>query len=281
MSCRYQYPNHRLGISWRWRALLPTLALARHEFGGDWFVVQVLSLTRRFLALPANERGYYLRRFVDLKVHQRAGFSQYGEDASVASYLRAVGRACLSYVDIGANDPVSHSNSYMFYRDGGSGILVEANPDIASRIKRKRPRDTVVNVAVVPEGSGTMDLHVMDMDGLSTVSDEWRETVARQDAARPVKVIPVRVMGINDLLRANVDSNEIDFASLDIEGMDHAVLSAWDFDRWRPYLFCAETAEVSIDSYTRDERIGSLMHERGYSPLFNTFANTIFVDVRA
>lgn len=243
--------------------------------------MQVLNLARRFLALPAKERGYYLRRFVDLKLHQRAGFSQFGEDASVASYFRALGRICDSYIDIGANDPVSHSNTYLFYRDGGSGLLVEANPEIARRIRRTRPRDTVLNVAVVPEGSGTIDLHVMDMDGLSTVSDGWRETIAKQEAAKPVKVVSVRVFGINDLLSANIGSRPVDFASLDIEGLDHDVLATWDFDRWRPYLFCAETAEVSLDRYTRDARIGVLMKDRGYEPLFNTFANTIFVDGRA
>ncbi len=242
--------------------------------------MQVFSLMRRFLALPADERGYFLRRFADLKLHARAGFSQYGEDASAASYLRALGRSCSSYIDIGANDPVSHSNTYLFYRDGGSGLLVEANPEIARRIRRRRPRDTVINMAVVPEGSGTIDLHVMDMDGLSTVSASWRETIAQQEAATPVKVVKVPVIGINDLLESNIDSRKVDFASVDIEGLDYAVLSAWDFDRWRPYLFCAETAEVSIEQYARDERIGGLMKDRGYQPLFHTFANTIFVDAR-
>lgn len=242
--------------------------------------MQVLALARRFLALPADERSYYLRRFVDLNLHKRSGFSQFGEDGSVASYLRAVGRICRNYIDIGANDPVSHSNSYLFYRDGASGTLVEANPEIARRIRRKRPRDTVVNVAVVPEGSGLMDLHVMDMDGLSTLSPEWRDAVVKQDAASTVKVVPVRVMGINDLLLANIGSGQVDFASLDIEGLDYDVLAAWDFDRWRPYLFCAETAQVSINSYARDERISALMAARGYRPLFNSFANTIFLDER-
>jgi hypothetical protein len=159
--------------------------------------------------------------------------------------------------------------------------LVEANPVIARRIQRKRPRDTVLNVGVVPEGSGTMDLHVMDLDGLSTMSSQWRETIARHGVATSVKVVPVQVLGINDLLHEHWRSKEIDFASLDIEGLDFDVLSAWDFDRWRPYLFCVETAEVNPDGYIKDERITTLMKDRGYRPLFNTFANTIFLDERA
>lgn len=243
--------------------------------------MQVLALTRRFLALPAVERPYFLRRFVDLKLHKRSGFSQFGEDASVASFLRVVGRACRNYIDIGANDPISQSNTYLFYRDGGSGVLVEANPTIAQRIRRKRPRDTVVNLAVLPKGAGTLDLHVMDMDGLSTVSSQWRETIASHGMATAIKIVPVRTIGINDLLQEHLKSRTIDFASLDIEGLDFDVLSAWDFDRWRPYLFCAETAEARANGYTRDERIEVLMKDRGYRPLFNTFANTVFVDERA
>jgi len=264
-----------------WHSSGPGLKLLINSRVRELLDLQVLALARRFLALPVEERPYFLRRFIDLNLHKRSGFSQFGEDASVASYLRAMGRTCSSYIDIGANDPVSHSNSYLFYRDGGRGTLVEANPEIARRLRRKRPRDSVVNVAVVPEGSGVIDLHVMDMDGLSTVSAEWRNSIARQAAANTVKVVQVSVMAINDLLSANVGSEPIDFASLDIEGLDYDVLSAWDFDRWRPYLYCAETAEVSIDNYARDDRISNLMRDRGYHPLFNTFANTIFVDRKA
>jgi FkbM family methyltransferase len=240
-----------------------------------------MALARRFLALPSAEKGYFLRRFVDHKIHSRSGFSQFGEDASVASYLRALGRSCRSYIDIGANHPVLHSNTYLFYRDGGSGLLVEANPVIAKRLRRKRPRDKILNQGVVAEGSGTLQLHVMDMDGLSTLSEEWSETVAQQGRAKGTRIVTVPIIGINDLLLRYSPAEAADFASIDIEGLDLDVLSAWDFDRWRPFLFCVETVELSDKSYSRSEQIAALMHRRGYVSLFNTFANTIFVDARA
>jgi FkbM family methyltransferase len=239
-----------------------------------------LALARRFLAFPPGERRYLMRRFIDLKVHARSGFAQFGEDASVASYLRVLGRSCRTYLDIGANDPVRHSNTYLFYRDGGAGSLFEANPAIARRLRRKRPRDTIVNVGVVPEGSGTLELHVMDMDGLSTLSEEWRETVASHDMATALRTIQVPVLGINDLLQRHAPAEGVDFASLDIEGLDLDVLKAWDFDRWRPFLFCIETARASSSGFARDDRFGALMAARDYQALFQTFANTIFVDGR-
>lgn len=238
------------------------------------------ALLARFRALPIADRRYFLRRFVDQKLHLRSGFSQFGEDASIAAYFRTLGRHCGRYVDIGANHPVLHSNTYLFYRDGGSGVLVEANPVLARRLRRKRPRDKVVNVGIVPEGSGTMDLQVMDMDGLSTLSDSWGKTVQSGGMARVRKTVSVPVVGINAFLASNVEGEAIDFASIDIEGLDFEVLSAWDFDRWRPFLLCAETAEARAGEHRREVRLYDLMRGNGYEPLFETFANTIFVDRR-
>jgi len=240
-----------------------------------------LDLARRFLALSPADKRYFLRRFVDQKIHARAGFSQFGEDASVASYLRTVGRQCHSYIDIGANDPVVHSNTYMFYRDGGSGVLAEANPAIARRISRKRVRDTVLNVGVVPEGRAALELYVMDMDGLSTLSDERRDHVAAQNLGRHTATIMVPTISINDLLARHAPDSGIDLASIDVEGTDLELVKAWDFDRWRPFLFCVETTVVDAVAFIRDPRFAETMAARGYLPLFETFANTIFVDGRA
>ena len=241
----------------------------------------ILSLARRFLALAPTDRGYFLRRFIDQKVHARTGFSQFGEDASIAAYLRLIGRSCQRYIDIGANHPVLHSNTYLFYRDGGSGLLVEANPGIATRLGKRRPRDTVLNVAVSAQGGGHIDLHIMDFDGLSTVSTDHKDHIVGEGRARIAQTLRVPLLAINDLLTAHVGSGLIDFASLDIEGMDLEVLRAWDFDRCRPFLFSVETGVIETKVFAKDARFAEIMNDRGYAPLFETFANTIFVDARA
>jgi FkbM family methyltransferase len=242
--------------------------------------MSLLDLARRFVALSAPERSYFLRRFLDLRIHARSGFAQFGEDASVAAYLRALRRTCRTYIDIGANDPVLHSNSYLFYRDGAAGLLVEANPARARRLARRRPRDTVVNAAVVAAGSGIIELHVVDFDGLSTVSAKRRDELLARNLGRVIQTVRVPAMGINDLLARHAPAAGFDLASLDIEDLDFEVASAWDFDRWRPFLFCAETTVVTNDAYTRDGRFTALMAQRGYRPLFETFANTVFVNER-
>lgn len=239
----------------------------------------LLALARRFAALPRQDRGYFLRRFVDQSLHRRSGFSQFGEDASVAAYFRTIGRLCRTYLDLGANQPMLHSNTYLFYRDGGSGLLVEANPLLARRLRAKRPRDTVINKGLVAKGGGTIDLHVMDMDGLSTLSEESADRLSAEGMGTRQHTVRVETIGINDLLRDNRLS-EVDFASIDIEGLDLPVLSAWDFNLCRPFLFCVETAEVTQERLSKDGHVYSLMERQGYRPLFETFANTIFLDTR-
>lgn len=237
------------------------------------------NLIGRYRTLSKEDKAYYRRRFIDLKIHARSSFSQFGEDASVMEFFRTIGKRKIVYVDIGANDPVIHSNTYLFYRDGSSGLLVDANPSICKRLRSKRPRDRVLHRGIAAQSGPPLALSVMDMDGLSSLSQDWSERLDHEGLAHKVAEIQVPVVGINETLREFGKTN-IDFASLDVEGLDFEVVSAWDFDRFRPSLFCIETGIITKGKFVKNDAFYSLMHSRGYAPLFETFANTIFHDVR-
>jgi FkbM family methyltransferase len=239
--------------------------------------MSLTALWRRYQNLSPEDRAYYRRRFVDLKLHARSSFSQFGEDASVMEYFRTLGQKTIRYLDLGGNDPVVHSNTYLFYRYGSAGVVVDANPKICALQRKKRPRDVVVNCAVGPQSGPPIELQIMDMDGLSTVSDDWSDRLQSDGLARIVERVKVELVGVNDLLADRFPDQCPDFVSLDVEGMDYVVLDAWDFDRWRPRVFCVETGVLQKGRYQKDGRFAELMRGRGYEPLFETFANTIFV----
>jgi FkbM family methyltransferase len=234
-------------------------------------------LWKRYRHLAPEDRAYYRKRFIDLKLHARSSFSQFGEDASVMEYFRTFGQKTIHYLDLGGNDPIVHSNTYLFYRYGSRGVVVDANPKICALQRRKRPRDVVVNCAVAAKSGGSIELQIMDMDGLSTVSADWSERLQSEGLARVVKRASVELVGVNDLLQVHFRDRGPDFVSLDIEGMDLIVLEAWDFERWRPRLFCVETGVLQKGRLEKDPRFAELMRSRGYEALFETFANTIFV----
>ncbi|MFT3756219.1 MAG: FkbM family methyltransferase [Pseudoxanthomonas sp.] len=242
--------------------------------------MSILGLIHRYRAMNREDRAYYRRRFIDLKVHARSSFSQFGEDANAMEFFRAIGKRKISYIDIGANDPVIHSNTYSFYREGSAGLLVDANPDICKRLRSKRSRDTVLHRGIAAQNGPPLKLAVMDLDGLSSLDPQWSERLHEEGLARKVAEIEVPVFGINETLK-EFGRTDIDFASLDVEGLDFEVVSAWDFDLFRPFLFCIETGVISKGRYVKDDAFHALMRSRGYEPLFETFANTIFLDARA
>ena len=53
------------------------------------------------------------------------------------------------YFDIGANHYLRGSNSYLSYRQGGRGILMEADPLLCEGLREKRPGDQVLAAAIV------------------------------------------------------------------------------------------------------------------------------------
>lgn len=236
----------------------------------------LFDLLLRYRALPQNQKASYRRKFLDAVLHQRFSFSQFGEDASAIEWFRMAGVVSPTYLDIGGNHPVLHSNTFSMYRDGSSGTVVEANPVLAAKIRKKRPRDTVIGKAVMPSSGPPVELHIMNVDGLSTTSPEWASHLHNEQLVQSTRKVLVEVVGINDLLRSL--GGPVDFASLDIEGIDYSVLEVWDFGIVRPTLLCVETGVVSNGKFSKDQRYAGLMASRGYHPLFETFANTIFVD---
>ncbi len=96
-------------------------------------------------------------------------YAQNGEDALLARVLRGVERGC--YVDIGANDPDTHSVTRAFYEHGWSGVNVEPVAEWHELLEKARPRDINVKVAV-GASRGTLKLHEFAGTGLSTLDAE-------------------------------------------------------------------------------------------------------------
>src|SRR3954453_21218777 len=88
-------------------------------------------------ALMLTERG-----------QSRPSFSQQGEDLIVESICGFLKIENPTYLDIGAADPIVSSNTYLFYRKGCRGVLVEPNPAFCRELRRVRPKDTVLNIGI-------------------------------------------------------------------------------------------------------------------------------------
>jgi hypothetical protein len=204
-------------------------------------------------------------------------FSQCGEDRICKHLFDAVLRIDKpSFFDIGANDPILMNNTYLLSRTGSSGVLVEPDESLASIIRARRPKDFCLNVGI-SDGTGpsgaTRDFYVFEVPALNTFS-KLDADASQKSGFRLARVAPVALIDVNTVLRERFDRCP-NFVSLDAEGFDEKILATWDFDLFRPDVFCVET----INFNTRAKRGGifDLMRAARYTAYADTFLNTIFV----
>jgi hypothetical protein len=69
---------------------------------------------------------------------------------------------------------------------------------------------------------------------------------------------------------------------LDIEGLDYDILNDWDFEKYRPEIFCIETITYTENNTeNKIDKIIDLMKLKGYRVYADTYINTIFVSENA
>ena len=209
----------------------------------------------------------------------RYSFSQFGEDLIIEHALNLLDCKNFTYIDIGANHPSRLSNTFLFYRRGFSGLLVEPDPYMSRLLKRKRPRDTVLNCGITFDGtSGKQTLYLMSSNVLNTFSLDEAERIQSTTQYHIVDSIEVDVLPINSIFDLYL-TNAPFFMSIDVEGLDYHILQQINFSLYRPLLIVAET--LTFDPPSGGRKISSIIEfltSKNYSIFADTRCNTIFVD---
>jgi FkbM family methyltransferase len=206
-------------------------------------------------------------------------FAQFGEDLVATGLLGTIGIEKPTYMDVGAYEPIRSNNTYAFYRRGGRGLLVEPNVALTDKLKRKRPGDTVLVAGIGIDDAPAADYYVLSDDELNTFDKDQAERLTRETTTKLLKVVKMPLVNINRAMAEHFSGAAPDFLSIDIEGLDFAVLKTLDFGRFRPKVVCVETLITATLKHNPDTL--ALLAEKGYELRGMTHANTLFVDRRA
>jgi FkbM family methyltransferase len=210
---------------------------------------------------------------------QKISFSQSGEDLICKFVLDVLGVHQVRYLDIGTHDPIIINNTYLFYKLGGRGVCVEADPDLVSNIKKARPDDTVIHAAVATQSAGPRDFYLMSESTLNTMSAAEANRLVDSEGCSIREKIEVQTIGINELIKENFNPPQIDFLSIDVEGQDLEIIKQIDFSISRPIVVCAETLNYSRNgTQIKIKEIIDFMINNNYFVYGDTYINTIFVD---
>lgn len=228
--------------------------------------------TIRFKAISKLRQAFH-----NISDNKNYSYAQCGEDLIIQHLFMVLGITDISYLDIGAHHPTYLSNTYLFYKKGNTGVCIEPDPSLYSEFSKARPRDTHLNCGVGTESS-VGNFFVMSSSTLNTFSKEEAERLENSCNQKILNIIKIKLETINEIIQKNFN-NYPNLVSIDIEGLDYPILKQFDFNKYRPKVFCVETLSYTEDSSERKiTEIIDLMHNNGYVTYADTYINTVFVD---
>jgi FkbM family methyltransferase len=136
------------------------------------------------------------------------------------------------FIEAGANDGVTQSNTLFFERHRGwRGLLIEPIPELAAKCRKNRPRSIVENCALLAAGDPRRELTMQFCNLMSLVkgamhSEEAdREHIEKGCAVQKIETYEVTVPArpLDDILAAH-RIEQVDLFSLDVEGFELQVL---------------------------------------------------------
>lgn len=197
-------------------------------------------------------------------------YSQKGEDLIIDKLLNYKREGL--YIDVGASDPNRFSNTKRFYKRGWHGINIEPNPDKFSKFIKKRPRDINLNLGIANTDQ-RLSFYMFIPNNVSTFSKKEAESSKKRGYILE-KVIQVQVRKLENIFAEYVMDKEVDFISIDTEGLDLEVLKSNNYTLFKkPKIICIESLDRTYDILEQNR----LLIKMGYKKVFDNGLNSIFL----
>jgi FkbM family methyltransferase len=180
--------------------------------------------------------------------------SQFGQDQQVINFFSNKKNGY--FIEIGAYDGVNMSNTYLLeYAYNWKGICVEANPLFYNKLVENRPNCINLDCAVFNEDDKTMDFINDDTGGCSGFVNTNSHTHILHK-----QIIKVNTKKLNTILDTNNAPKFIEFLSIDTEGSEYDILSAFDFSKYTFGYICVEHNHIEKNR----TKIRNLLVNNGY-----------------
>jgi FkbM family methyltransferase len=166
-------------------------------------------------------------------------YSQHGQDRHVLDLFERVGQSPGVFVDVGCNHPFKFNNTWLFEKQGWSGLAVDPQPFGDQWASRK----TRFVQAALGDQDGEVVLRVPVAGSLGTDHDhmfaalEHSGTTKIGDVPTEELRVPQRRL---DVVAQEHGVDHIHFLSMDVEGYEAQVLGGLDPDRVPVDVICLE-----------------------------------------
>lgn len=176
------------------------------------------------------------------------------------------------YIDVGAQDPLIDSVSKLFYEQGWRGVHVEPTQQYADKLRKARPDETIMQVAVSNQ-SGSIVLYEFADTGLSTANKDI--ALRHKTTGFVCTEAEVQLITLDEVFN-QVVTDEVHWLKIDVEGLEKAVLASWTADDIRPWILVIESTKPNTqeESYHDWE---FLVLQKGYQFAYFDGLNRFYI----
>jgi len=193
-------------------------------------------------------------------------FGQVRQDHRLAKWLS---NKTGFFIESGAADGETNSNTLHFERKGWTGLLVEPHPGTFKVLQSKNRKAYLYNGALsITEDIATMYLSPEDCAGYEGDGECSTTTDVHQENSIKVQMAPLA-----DLL-AETGHSTVDFWSLDVEGAESQILKSFPFQKIEVGLMLIEMNK----SEDNNKRIEDVMFGHGFQECGATQFDRIYVN---
>lgn len=202
-------------------------------------------------------------------------YSQEGEDMILRRLFE--NQQSGFYIDVGAHHPRRFSNTYFFYKKGWSGINIDAMPGSMIAFNKFRPRDINIEKPI-SDKKQVLTYYAFNDPALNGFSKELSE-IRNSHSSYFIKFTKdIETTTLEDILDKNLPKNqEIDFLSIDVEGLDFMVLRSNNFEKYKPKVILIEILEFNLNDIKNNE-IAKYLRFYDYSIYAKTVNTNIFIN---
>lgn len=202
-------------------------------------------------------------------------FSQDGEDIVLGSFFENRKDYSGFYVDVGAHHPVRFSNTLKFYKKNWRGINIDPTPGSMIPFRILRRRDINLEIGVGSE-YGELTFYCFNEPALNTFDKVLAEARNTNNPYYITKEVRVPLFTLKDIFEKNLPPNQkIDFMSIDVEGLDLAVLRSNDWSRFDPGYILVEDPGFKVEALN-DSEIYNFLYSKGYKVVAQLKRTIIF-----
>lgn len=184
--------------------------------------------------------------------------SQFYQDYIIANFIFP-GKRDGIFLDIGGNHPIIINNTYYFETIGWTGLAFEPQRHFEALWKKHR------KVTMLPIALGESEKEVT----FTELRSDVLSGIDIEEGGEVYQTYDVRQRRLEDVLAEN-NMNEIDYASLDVEGYEMHVLNGVDWDK--TVIKC-----LTVENNENDTEVEAFLQDKGYILYYKTGVDGIWL----